>query len=389
VGQARRLRVLTLLDTLRPGGAERVAVSVAARLDKARFEPFVCASRRVPWSPLREILDAAEVPLLTLDRTRRLSVWRWSPLLSLLRRERIDVIHAHMFGSNVSGTIIGRLARVPVIVAHEHSWSFEANPIRYTLDRELIGRGAHVVVAVSSADRLRMIELEGVPSAKIRLVPNRIGPLPPPEQDLRAELGISPDTPVIGTLTVLRPEKALEVLVEATSLLTPRFPELKVLIAGAGREEQRLRALIAARGLEDKVLLLGFRRNVADVLAALDVAVFCSDREGSPLAVIESMSAGLPIVATRVGGVPDLVREDENALLVPVRDARALAGAVGRLLADSDLRERFGRSAHERQRRELGIEPTVRALEDLYEQLFRASRRGRREALAGGRTRTI
>ena len=379
----RRLRVLTLLDTLRPGGAERLAVTVAARLDRDRFDPIVCASRRDPWSPLREILDAAGVPVITLERTHRGAVWSWRALASTLRNRRIDVLHAHMFGSNVWGTVLGRVTDVPVVVAHEHSWSFEPNMLRYTLDREVIARGADVLLAVSGADRTRMIELEGIPGSKVRVMPNRIMPLPSRSLDLRAELGLPEDAPVIGTLTVLRPEKALDVLVEVAALLTPQFPELVVLIAGTGPEEARLRSVIRMRGLESTVRLLGFRPNVADVLAAIDVAVFSSDREGSPLAVLESMAAAKPIVATRVGGVPALVDDGDHALLAPPRDARALAGAVGRLLTDTSLRERLGRNARERQRREFDIRSTVTALEDLYEALFAASRRGRREALSG------
>lgn len=355
-------------------------MTVAAQLDRDRFDPIVCASRRDPWSPLREILDSAGVPVIALDRPHRAALWSWRELAATLRRRQIDVLHAHMFGSNVWGTVLGRMMRVPVVVAHEHSWSFEPNMLRYTLDRDLIARGADVLVAVSREDRARMIELEGVPSSKIRVIPNRIMPLPPPRFDLRAELGLRQDAPVIGTLTVLRPEKALDILVEAAALLTARFPDLVVLIAGAGPEDERLRTLIRRRRLDSTVRLLGFRSNVADVLAAIDIAVFSSDREGSPLAMLESMATAKPIVATRVGGIPALVGDGEQALLVPPRDPRALADAVARLLSDGDLRERLGRSARDRQRRDFDIGSTVRAVEDLYRQLFSASRRGRREA---------
>jgi glycosyltransferase involved in cell wall biosynthesis len=355
-------------------------VTVAAHLDRERFDPIVCASRRESWSPLHEILDSADVPVINLDRANRAAVWSWRALPTTLRRRRIDVLHTHMFGSNVWGTVLGRMTGVPVVVAHEHSWSFERNMLRYAFDRDVIARGADVLLAVSHEDRARMIELEGIPGSKIRVIPNRIMPLPPSRLDLRAELGLREGTPVLGTLTVLRPEKALDILVEAAARLTPRFPDLVVLIAGAGPEEARLRSLIRRRGLDSTVRLLGFRRDVADVLAAVDVAIFSSDREGSPLAVMESMAAAKPIVATRVGGIPALVDDGEHALLVPPRDARALAEAAGRLLSDRNLRERLGRNARERQRREFELGSTVRAVEGLYEDLFAASRRGRLEA---------
>ena len=355
-------------------------MTVAAHLDRERFDPIVCASRRESWSPLHEILDSADVPVINLDRANRAAVWSWRALPTTLRRGRIDVLHTHMFGSNVWGTVLGRMTGVPVVVAHEHSWSFERNMLRYAFDRDVIARGADVLLAVSHEDRARMIELEGIPGSKIRVIPNRIMPLPPSRLDLRATLGLSEGTPVLGTLTVLRPEKALDILVEAAARLTPRFPDLVVLIAGAGPEEARLRSLIRRRGLDSTVRLLGFRRDVADVLAAVDVAIFSSDREGSPLAVMESMAAAKPIVATRVGGIPALVDDGEQALLTSPRDSRALAEAVTRLLSDRELRDRLGRNARHRQRRDFDLRSTVRAVEDLYEELFAASHRGRREA---------
>ena len=138
LSRPRRLRVLTLVDTLRPGGAERLAVTVAARLDRSRFEPSVCVSRHEPWSPLYEILEDTDVPVLSLNRTSRTSLWRWAPFVAALRRRRIDLLHAHMFGSNVWGTLVGRLAGVPIVIAHEHGSPVEANGIRRILDLEML-----------------------------------------------------------------------------------------------------------------------------------------------------------------------------------------------------------------------------------------------------------
>ena len=370
----RRLRVLTLVDSLRPGGAERVAATVAMGLDRERFEPFVCVSRSPEGPSLREQVEAAGIGVLELDRRFRAAVWSWAPLVRVLRRRRIDVLHAHMFGSNVWGTAIGRLARVPVVVAHEHSWSFTGEPVRRMLDRQVVGRGADVVVAVSRSDAQRMVELVGIPEARVRLIPNGIAPLSTAQTDVRRELGIAPDASVLGTLAVLRPEKALSVLVEAAQRLVPSFPELRVLVAGTGPEEEQLREMIRRLGLEHAVTLLGFREDVAGVLAAVDVAVFSSDREGSPLAVLESMAAGKPVVATNVGGVPDLVRDGIEGFLVPPRDPTALADAVARLLRDRPLRDRLGRQARDRQQEHFSIDATIARVEALYLELAERKR---------------
>jgi glycosyltransferase involved in cell wall biosynthesis len=374
----RRLRVLSLVDTLRPGGAERLAATLAIRLDPSRFEPTVCVSRAITApSPLIDDLEEAGVSILRLSRTSRGALWAWSPLVTFLRRERVDVLHAHMFGSNAWGAVLATLSRVPVFVAHVHSWAFEDRPLRVFLDRELIARAADAVLAVSEEDRRRMIGVGRIPPTKVRLVTNGIVPLRPSGSNVRAELGIPPEAEVVGTIAVLRPEKAHEVLIEAADLLAREFPRLRMLIAGMGPEEDRLRELVREKGLQETVIMLGFRRNVADVLAAVDVAVFSSDREGSPLAVMESMAAGKPVVATRVGGVPDLVVDGVQGLLVPPRDPRALADAVGRLLRDPGARAELGKRGQERQLRDFDIASTVRRVEGIYEELVAAANRAR------------
>jgi glycosyltransferase involved in cell wall biosynthesis len=161
----------------------------------------------------------------------------------------------------------------------------------------------------------------------------------------------------------------VDVLIEAAALLSDPFPELRVLVAGSGPEEDRLREMVRDRGLEGRVLLLGLRRDVGDVLAALDVVAFSSDREGTPLAVMEAMAAGKPIVATGVGGVPDLVEDGVHGLLVPRRDPRALADSIARLLRDERLRNELGARGRERQRRAFDIGVTVGQVESLYDEL--------------------
>jgi glycosyltransferase involved in cell wall biosynthesis len=384
----RKLKVLTLIDRLGThGGAERLAMQVMERLDPERFERILCASRfsrAEQASPaignaLTE-LERAGVRFVGLNRRSRVEVWAWRPLVSLLRRERIDVVHAHKFGSNLWGVVIGRLARVPVVIAHEHSWSFEGRPLRRVADRELIARLSDAFIAVSREDRRRMIEIEKIDPEHVRFLPLGITALPPPSgRDVRAELGIGPQDPVVGTIGFLRPLKALDVLIRAAALLAPQFPGLKVLIAGEGEERGRLAALIAELGLEQTVLLLGLRTDLPELLAAFDVAVCCSDSEGSPLSVMEYMDAAKPIVATRVGGVPDLIEHGVHGLLVERQDHAGLAGAVASLLRDRGRGAELAGRARERRRREFDLEGMVRSLESLYLELYSNAQRARRD----------
>jgi glycosyltransferase involved in cell wall biosynthesis len=378
----RPLRVVVMVESVtgpRAGGAEHVAARTAIHLNRARFEPMLCTTRMIaPSGPLLDELRDANVTVLQLRRERRLDIMAWRPLVDRLVRDRVDILHSHMFGANVWGTILGRLTRVPVVIAHEHSWTFEGQPMRRLLDRELIGRGATAFVAVSAEDRQKMIEIEGVPEAKVHVLPNGIQPLRPPSgKDVRAELGIAADAPLVGSVGELHPQKAFDLLFAAAAELRDRFPNLQVIVAGEGSDRTRLERRIRELDLEHTVRLLGRREDIPDVLASLDIAVCCSDREGSPLSVMEYMASELPIVATRVGGVPDLIDDGMHGLLVPPRDAAALANALGRLLDDEALRRRLAANAHERQEREFVLSAAVRRTEELYEELFAASRRGR------------
>jgi glycosyltransferase involved in cell wall biosynthesis len=381
----RRLRVLTLIDNPDvTGGGERMAVTIAMRLDPARFERILCATREVDGQSFAPELEEAGVRVLSLKRRSKSALWAWWPLVELLRRERIDVLHAHKFGSNVWGTVIGRAAGVPVLLAHEQSWASArfstAGPrFRRFVDREVIGRGAHLFFAVSRADRRRMVDVEGVNPRRICVMPNAIPRGTSAGHDVRAELGIAREAPVVATVCQLRPEKALDLLVDAASLLRREFPEVRVLIAGDGEEESGLREQIAAAGLQENVLLLGTRRDVPDVLAAADVAVCCSDFEGTPLSVMEYMAAGRPVVATRVGGLPELIAHGVHGLLFERRDADGLAGSVAELLRDPARRRQIGERARARQLSEFDLESSVRRLEELYELLYLHTERGRRE----------
>ena len=379
----RRLRVLTLVDRLgTSGGGERLAMRIAMRLDPQRFESWYCASRWSEDGPSSDAaraavdeLRAAGVRVHGLGRDSTLAVWSWWPLVRLLRDERIDVLHSHKFGSNVWAAALAPLARVPVLVAHEHTWSFEGQPLRRFLDRELIARSSEAFLAVSREDRRRMIEVERIPPDAVTFVPNGIDPVPAGDGGrVRRELGIEARTPVAGAVAVLRPQKALDVLLRAVAALTGEFPALRVLVAGEGPERAALEALAAELGVADRVTLLGQRSDVPDLLAALDMAVSSSSFEGTPLAMMEYMDAGLPVVATRVGGVPDLIDDGVHGLLVEPGDPASLAAAMAELLRDPERARAMGERGRERRRSEFSIEATVRRLERLYEDL--AARRG-------------
>jgi glycosyltransferase involved in cell wall biosynthesis len=370
----RKPHVLTLTDVVGRGGAEAVAEELSVHADPERFDRSLCVTRPTAHvagadASLARLRDAG-VEVVFLERRGRLDVRPFGRLLSLLRDRPVDVVHAHKFGSNVWAALLGHTAGVPVVIAHEHTWSFEGQPVRRLADRHLVARLSDAVIAVSEADRRRMVAEVGMPGDRVVLIRNGIDGAPGGDgQQVRRELGLAPGVPVLLQTATLRPQKAVEVMIAATGILRRTHPDARLLVAGGG-DVARLHDVAAAQGVADAVLLLGPRVDVADLLAAASVGVLSSDFEGMPLAVLEYMAAGLPVVATAVGGVPEIVREGETGFLVAPRDPAALAERVSRLLDDPELARDMGERGRRRQREAFSRQAMVGAVTALYERLL-------------------
>jgi glycosyltransferase involved in cell wall biosynthesis len=372
-------RILHLIETGGPGGAERVLTSLVLALEAAgEFrsqvgllkDGWVAAELRahghVPvFFPLRRPLD----PALLVALARH------------IRRAGVDLVHAHEFTMNVYGGVAAALARVPAI-GTVHGRGYYSTAGRRIAALKFAARLGTVLVAVSS-DIKRFLEtelgLEGV-----RLIPNGIDVDRPASGDRargRAALALPPAVPVIGAVGNLYPIKGHRTLIQALSSLSV---PVHVVIAGRGEEEAALRRDAAALGLADRVHLLGFRDDVPDLLAAFDIYALPSFSEGQSLALIEAMAAGRPIVATAVGGNPELLGAGEPAgLLVPPGDPAALAEALARLLARPAEAERLGAAARARARAEFSLAVMLGRYRALYAERLQG-RRPRPRAGAGG-----
>jgi glycosyltransferase involved in cell wall biosynthesis len=366
---ASRLRVLYLIGFLAAdGGAERFALGLATHLPRDRFEPWVCVPRGAEPAAAAMLREAG-IPLLDLGRRAKWDVHRLAALPRLLRGRRFDVLHAHMFGSNLWGTLAGRACGVPVRIAHEHTWSYEGDPVRAFLDGRVIGPLASRFVAVSQADAERMVRIEHVSPAKVIVMPTAYVPRPPSAgADLRAELHLAPGTPLYGTAAVMRPQKALEVLIEAHAHVVAALPAAHLIIAGDGECREAVERRIEQLGLSASVHLLGRRTDVDAIVAAFDVAAMSSDFEGTPLFALECLANRTPLVATAVGGLPDLLHHGTTGMLVPPRDPAALGQAILDLLREPGRRQAIASAAQGRLD-EYRLEAIAGRFGDLYEQL--------------------
>jgi glycosyltransferase involved in cell wall biosynthesis len=212
-----------------------------------------------------------------------------------------------------------------------------------------------------------------LPEKKMRVIPNAPAAAPPPpgfdRNAFRSSLLGADGTHLVVTVARLQPEKGIGDLVDATARIADELPGLRVLVAGAGPEEQALRERITGAGLDGVVTLLGARSDVGQLLAAADAFCLPSRHEGLPISLLEAMSAGIPCVATRVGGIPGLVVDGEHGLLVPAADVGALAGALSTVLSEPETAARIGRQGQALVEQRYGLSAVAGAYADLYDEL--------------------
>jgi glycosyltransferase involved in cell wall biosynthesis len=304
-------------------------------------------------------------------------------LAGFLRRQRVDILHTHLFDPSAVGLLAGLLARTPARVVTRHYSDYHTRinrPIHVGVDR-FCTRLAHRVIAVSQHTADHMMTAEKAPPGKVRVVHNgidfervRVSSAEAPAR-IRAELDIV-DKKVVVMAARMHPEKGYEHLLDALPNVHRLVPDLVVLIAGTGPFESRYRALSSLRGLERGVRFLGFRRDLPDVMAAADLVVLPSLAEAFGLVLAEALYLGVPVVASRVGGIPEVVDHEVDGLLVPPGDRDALAGALVRVLEDGALRRRLAGAGRERVAGRFAFDRMVREYEQIYDELDRTDEKG-------------
>ena len=373
----RPIPVLFLLPTLRVGGAERQVEALALRLDRARFTPIVaCQHER---GPVAEALESAGIAVHQLSGRQRVDAGFFWRTLALVRREQVRIVVTQGFSTGVVGRLAAFFGGAPVRIVAEHATGErDMTPAKHRVNGFLVPMtSAWVAAAHGQVEYLTRVKR--IPAPRVHVIHNGIDTGAydlGAERDairkrVRAELGIALDACVAGSIAVLRPEKDLGTLVRAAARVCHAMPAARVVLVGDGPEREALRWQIVSLGVEKEVILAGWRADVAAVLAALDVAVLCStDVETFPMSFLEAMAAGLPLVGTPVGGVPEMIDPERNGLLVPPGDDAELARALQRVLGDPALARRWGEASRARVAAEFGVERMVANYETLFECLL-------------------
>jgi glycosyltransferase involved in cell wall biosynthesis len=371
--------VAFVTNALVRGGAEEHVLTLLRGLDRAQFRPLLFCPPETRAKLDGDVPPDVEVVPLRLRRPR--DVGPALRLLRLLRARQVDVLHAHQFYSSLFASPVAWLARVPVIVETPHvreQWRQGWLKSSYAIDR-LAGRFVDRYIAVSEANARYLVHEKGLPAAKVTVIANgcdvdRFDPAHRPPARLRRSLGFGEADPVLLVIGRLEAQKGHAVLIEALPLVRRRFPTVRLVCLGEGGLRGALEAQVAEAGLQPAVRFVGFQAEVADWLALADLTVLPSFYEGLPLAAIESLAAGRPVVATAVDGTPEVVVHEKTGLTVPPGDAVRLAEAVCRALGDPQWRHERGRAGRAWVLERFRQERQVRETEQFYLRAWRLAR---------------
>ncbi len=374
-----------------------MVVNMAKGLDRERFIPFVCCLNGK--GPLADELEQVGIKVFALNKKPGIDFGIIGKLVNVIKENQISVVHSHLWGANFWGRIAAQRAGVPVIIAQEHNSDTWKSWLHVMLDRRL-SKSTDVVVAVAQSVK-EFYVAKGIPAEKIEVIYNGIeiasvASLPrndtlkvlprndtlkvlprndtlkvlPRNGSLRKELGIREDEVILAIIGRLVEQKGHEYLFKALSMLNGAC-KVKLLVVGEGKLREKLQLLVASYQLSDKVKFLGARNDIPKLLKEVDMLVMPSLREGLPMIALEAMREGVPVIAASVGGIPEVVKDNETGILVAPKDPLQLKDALIRCLSDGQLREHITRNARKLVEDKFSVEAMVGRTEELYRRLLK------------------
>lgn len=367
----KRIKVMQIINSLEIGGAERVAINIAANLDPQKFDPMILTLERL--GPFSEILDRRGIEYTSLFKKPGNRLSTFFGIAGQIREKKIDIVTTHNYGALYYGSLGSRMGGCSRLLHVDHNRMY-ASKRRLLIPHKLPASLAYKLIAVSKEIKTYLIGQEGIDPQRIEIISNGIdealfaGDFD--KKHIKARLGIPEDRIVIGTGARLVPEKGLAHLLDAVSLLRKKRGDFLLVIVGDGPLRNDLERKARDKGLGSHVTFLGQRTDLHEIIRVFDVYVLSSVSEGLPLSLLEAMAAKKAIVASSVGGIPDVIMSGHNGLLVPPGKPEALADAVEYLMDNPLKRSMLGISAYEGFREKHSAGSMADAYGLLYERMM-------------------
>lgn len=372
---------INLMFLIRPaaGGMKEHLISLLKHIDRKKYRVYLAC----PWDPgLNSAISHLDVTIVNVDLAGELrptadlkAIWQ---IVKYLRQFKIDILHIHSSKAGLVGRLAAIIARTPAVVFTVHNFIFYEQMSRtkkkaYAVAEAFLARYTDKIITVSGALAKGLVADEGIAICKIASIYNGIDlepfEVPVQKASILEGLGLDPQRPVVGTVARLAPQKGVKYLLEAAQVVQAKLPQVQFLIVGDGPlmdELQREKARLGVTG----VVFAGYLDNVVPVMKALDIFVLPSITEGLGLTILEAMAAEKPVIATAVGGVPEVVVPEETGILVAAADENELGQALLRLLEDSPLQNRMGLNGKQRVRELFSLEHMIAETERIYTQVL-------------------
>ncbi len=389
VTPAHRTKVMRIITRLNVGGPSVHVVDLVAGMDPNRFHQVLVSGKENPseGSMLDYALSRNVRPQVVPEMASSASfTYRDAralvKLYRAMRRQRPHIVHTHTAKAGFLGRVAARLARVPIVVHTYHGHVLHGyygrltTSVLRTMERAL-GRVTDRVIAVSQQTQRELLAYGVASGPKITVIPLGLNLDPylgcaPLRDEFRSEVGMADGAPLVGIVGRLFQIKNHRLFLQAAARVAVQQPEARFAVVGDGILRSEMERHTQELGIAERVVFTGWRRDLDRIYAGLDVLVVSSDNEGTPASTIEAMASGCPVVATRVGGMPELIVEGENGYLVPPRDPELMASALLRIIDDPATAFRMGQEARDMAVSRYSVERLVADTEALYQELLQA-----------------
>ena len=372
--EAKRIKILYLITGLKTGGAEIVLYNLVKNINKKKIETVVVSI--IPIAEIGKKIQNSGIRVLSLNAKFKYNPFIFFKLISILKKEKPQILHSFLFHSILLGRIVGRICKVPIIISSIHS-EYIGGFLRNRL-LQITDSLDDVVTIVSQKASETMLKSKTASANKLLVIYNGIDlnkfifQDKKTREEIRKELNLKKDDKVLISIGRLFKAKGYPYLIEAIKILKSKYPDIKLLIIGEGEEKNKLETQIRGLNLEKNIFLLGRKENVSNYLNASDIFVLASLWEGFGLAIVEAMACGLPVITTNVGGIPEIIKDKISGLLVNPKDFKILAQKIDYLLnLDADSKERFALKGRKIVEQKFPLEKMMTKYEELYYKLLK------------------
>ena len=368
----KKINVLTLIDSLALSGAEKVAVDIASSLNKDKFNSYLCATRH--GGELEGLLKNNLIPYIILNRKGRLKdVYKLYKAIKFIKEENIHIIHSHKFGSNICGYFLKSLSNAKVHIMHDHTgdWLYEAK--MQMLLKRFFFNSSEKTIAISGEIKDKMTNIMNVNPEKLVMLHNGVDinkyDTTINKKKKRESLNFCENSILIGMVAQLRQQKNHEMLLKVVKEVFLMKNNIKFLIIGNGNSERKrtLQNMAKELGIDQNIEFMGRRSDVPELLKILDIAVLTSRCEASPLIILEYLAAKLPVIATSVPGVSEIIENNETGILVGPNDVKGFADAIVKLIEDRTFACSLGKNGFKLARDKFSFKNYMENIESLYQ----------------------